>query len=188
MRKVLFFCILFLFIFSNLVVAKGGGSSTISKSKEINCDERLTIKDRIQCKLERNEEDISVYEACKVLTAGSNDCVTLHKRVYSCYEEIGEAKDKCFKAKAKFNHVSLEKESKEADGSIKIKNYILFLLYDLEEMVEDSYEANKINSDEASDLIVFIIEAKQQLLMKKPNSEIKSAVNKLKNRWNEVMK
>ena len=183
--KLISVLIILLFVVSYVVYAKGVESRTYTKSVGLGCSEIVQVEDRVKCKIEKEVGDISVLEACSVLSSGEDDCVTLHKRVYFCYEKNGKEKDQCFKDKAKFTHISLEKESEVNKESVR--SYLLFLLYDLERIVEDAYDKNKISSDDASDLIVDIVKIKKDILTNANKDQIKEGVNRLKNKWKDLM-
>lgn len=175
--KLVVILMIFLLVLSLGVYAYGGGSRK-TVSKPVSCEERSTVKDRVQCRLEKNE--ILAPEACRTLEK-SDDCKTLYRRVQTCYDKTGGAKDECFKSKARFSHVTVKNEVVDNPGNVR--NYLLFLLYDLQGLVDDAYTGDKISVGDAADLITEIVEVKQLVLLGKPKSEIRTAVNSLKNNW-----
>jgi hypothetical protein len=62
------------------------------------------------------------------------------------------------------------------------RNYLILLLYDLQERVGNSYDAGKIDEDTTAEIIDLIVEIKQKILDQEPRSEIKAATGELKSR------
>ena len=188
MKKVFIITTIFLLLSSIFIYGAGGGgggsSSKAFRPEERSCEDRSSIKDRVQCRLEKKEEG-TIHESCRVLER-TDDCATLYRRVYSCYEKTGKEKDECFKQKARFTYKTVKKEA--GVSSENVRNYLLFLLYDLEERVEEAYDEGKLTSEEAAELISDIVEIKQAILLGKSKSDVKSLLNPFKNKWKEKMR
>lgn len=155
------------------------------------CDSIPQLKERILCRLENNKEGIKeqvdyekqIPEACKTLK-NPTSCISLYKKVQEnkCYDLQGKEKDKCFK-----DIVGIKKKlAEENDKANKARQYLILLLYDLEERVENAVEEDKIVPNSGAKIITLIIEAKQLILDNKPKSEIVSKLNELKEEWGSL--
>ena len=150
-----------------------------------NCEAYSNLSQRIQCRLEKRGLEFNVTEeSCRVLANPSN-CQSLYNKVAACYDQSGFQKDECFKRIAGFTQAKVSEEAK-ANNKQALRNYIIFLLYDLQEKVEDSYEDNKINSTTASEVISIIIEVKQAIILNKTKEEIKPMLQQLKIKIQEL--
>ena len=142
-----------------------------ASQKITDCNSPENRRKRIKCRLSENatEEEIDyekrVPEACATLR-NPTSCIALYKRVQTnkCYDLDGQQKDRCFKrtinmAWAKFSDLpSVEKAQ-------KARNYILLLLYDLEERIEEAYKEGKITLDTSSEIIDLITQIKQDIFI-----------------------
>src|SRR3989344_7693099 len=155
------------------------------------CDSIPQLKERILCRLKNNKEGIKeqvdyekqVPEACRTLK-NPTACIALYKKVQEnkCYDLNGIEKDKCFK-----DVVGIKKKlSEENYKANKARQYLILLLYDLEERVENAVEEAKITPNSGANVITLIIEAKQLILDNKPKSEIVSKLNELKEEWSSL--
>ena len=154
--------------------------------KNDNCDSKSILKDRIQCRLEqRGIENINATdESCKVL-ANPKNCQSLYYKVASCYAQSGIQKDQCFKRVAGFTQGKASEEAK-ANNKEALKNYIIFLLYDLQEKVEDAYKESEISAENASNTIALIVEIKQSIFLNKAKEEIKPMIRELRDKMQEL--
>jgi len=155
----------------------GGGSSSSSyKESKIDCETLSTLKARIKCRIETGNQSYSVPEPCRGLS-NENECSELYKKVNPCYEENGTEKDICFKKIALYN--------KNLPSSVR--NYLSFLLYDLQERVEEAYEDRYIDADQATGLIEDIIKIKVLVYKNRPASEIRLSIDRFKSEWKRGM-
>ena len=202
MKKIIAF-ILGVIIVSGFVYAVGsssssGGSSGGSSSnnnndntqepprenENLSCDNIDTLRERIQCRLENNEEGNGADESCKGLTRASR-CQTLYNLADRCYLLLGTEKDACFRQVIGFSSWTLRDEASKNKDSIR--EYVVLLLYDLQERAENAYDENKITSDEASDLINQIVETKRIILENGSKEQIRAAIISLKSKWSMIM-
>jgi hypothetical protein len=203
MRKTLSI-ILVLFLLQGLFVM-GAGSSTgySTKKKESvtvheeaspeelippmkkSCEEYAGMQARIKCRLEENDTDAVTEESCRVVS-DKDRCIALYREVGTCYGLSGTGKDKCFKKIARFTHVTIQQQANEK-GREPIKNYLVFLLYDLQERAEEAHEGGRLTNDEAASIITAIVETKQAILLDKPKAEIESRMVYLKQQWARYM-
>ena len=209
MKKILKIIFFFIISISLIIFVYAAGSSEIpqqtpaqkstpiippidnSQDRNKDCDSLSQLKERIECRLINNKEGIKeqvdyekqIPEACRTLK-NPTACIALYKRVQDnkCYELNGIEKDKCFK-----NVVGIKKKlSEENDRANKARQYLILLLYDLEERLEDAVEKDKLVPDSGANVIVLIVEAKQLILDNKPKSEIVSKLNEIKEEWSPL--
>ena len=154
------------------------------------CELLLVLKERIECRLRLGSVPNTVPEGCRGVP-DQNGCVQLYEQAASCYDKAGKEKDKCFKQRSGFNGITVAEEKRghkslEA-GQKNIRNYLILLLYDLQERVEDAYDENRIDSLTAADLMAQITTIKIAVLNEKPLSEVKTQLLSLRTKWKEVM-
>lgn len=168
-------------------------SGDIPPIRNTNCDSIPALSDRIDCRLRNKQEGIDntedidyekqVPEACRTLK-NPTACIALYKKVQQqkCYDLNGKEKDKCFK-----DIVGIKKKlSEENDRANKARQYLILLLYDLEERAENAAEEGKITIPQASGLVTIIVETKQLILDNKPKSDILPKLNELKEKWESL--
>ncbi len=183
-------------LLSSIVYAAGGGGGGSGSSKvvvpierdpipepkqeekpvEKPCNERETRFERINCRLQNKFPELNtVEESCRVFPDPLN-CQNSYKKVLPCYDIKGPEKNKCFKKIAFANeNANLKSQNKE-----QVRNYAVYLLYDVQEKIEEAHEERKISAQEAAVVIDLIIKIKQDLFMKKSKAEIKPQIEELK--------
>ncbi|MEK6937356.1 MAG: hypothetical protein AABW58_04775, partial [Nanoarchaeota archaeon] len=180
-------------LISSIVFAAGGGGGGSSRSvvplvketplvqekqEEIEkpCNDRETRFERINCRLQKPSHEINtIEESCRVFSDPAN-CQNSYRKVLPCYDIKGPEKNKCFKKFAFEN----ENAVVNSQNKQQIRNYMVYLLYDIQEKVEEAFEENKISSQEAAVVIDLIIKIKQDLFIKKSKTEIKPEIEDLK--------
>lgn len=189
-----------LLLFSVLVYA--AGSSTIPEptptpapiisdepDKKMDCESIQIRKERIKCRLQNKVEeegnieyDIRVPEACKTLR-NPTACIALYKNVQTrgCYDMEGRDKDKCFKDTIRIDEGFGELTPQERVG--KAREYLVLLLYGLEERIENANDAGAISDDNAAEIIELITQIKEDILDGKKRAEILPKLNDLKTKW-----
>lgn len=198
-------------ILSTLVFAAGGGgggggssgsSNVVTKETTVtssddqktqqastsfkNCNGFSLRVERIKCRLEQKGLDATVgyEESCRNLPDPQN-CQSLYNKVASCYNFNGIQKDQCFKRVAGFlGKGNIKSEGANNKGALR--NYAVFLLYDLQERVEKANEAGSINSQQAADIIDLIVQIKQQIFANKTKAEVKPLIEQLKLKWRDL--
>jgi hypothetical protein len=90
----------------------------------------------------------------------------------------------CLKQIAGLNAKSVENDPQNAPA---IRNYILFLLYDLQDRTEKAYYDGKINDTQAADIISSIVDAKYTITRGQPKDSITAAVGIVKQKYLGVM-
>ena len=189
----LFLIVLVVLIVPASVLAKGGssGGSVVKPieqpAPEIDttpttpdCESFATVKERVKCRLEFGQQKETTPEPCRVLPVAAT-CVKYYRDSIPCYKKSGKDKDQCFKNVLQFSKKSLKEQAKF--DTKPLQSYMLLVLYDLEERVEDAVKEKTISIDEGAALITDIINIKVKVLERKPASEIRAAVLQLKNKW-----
>ena len=145
MKKAIFISFIVILLASVLVYAIGSGeiprnssmkanSTNTSEMKRMDC-ENLNIRvDRIRCRLQNKtreddvDYDVRVPEACRTLRTPTA-CISLYKNVQrdKCYDHAGKEKDRCFRRLVGF--------SKNNTSELSARNYMILLLYGLEERI-----------------------------------------------------
>jgi len=141
--------------------------TSTSTSQKINCEISSRREERVKCRLlnedNLNETDPNARfpEACRGLI-DKEGCRSLYISVQECYDLSGRSKDKCFKRMAGFTNANLNEERSDKVG--KAREYIVFLLYDLQEIIEEKIESGGIDLDTAASLVNQIIDIKEDIL------------------------
>jgi len=151
------------------------------------CEDSDNRRARIKCRLdyikEHKEEFEAPYsrapEACRKLDEGKKGkCVSFYKKSQACYEKEGKLKNQCFKRLANFARANLKDEADERNS--KARDYVILLLYDIQEKIEHAIENDRVNSDDGADTIDKIVEIKQDILDGKKKNEIKPKMQELR--------
>jgi len=143
------------------------------------CEDSDNRRTRIKCRLDYikdNNEDFEAHyskapEACRELEKdGKGRCVAFYKKSQACYDKKRGDKIKCFKRLANFAKANL-KDEKEERG-LKARDYVILLLYDIQEKIEGAIENDRIDSDAGADAIDKIVEIKEDILNGKTKREV----------------
>ena len=146
------------------------------------CESYGTVYERVRCRLLYGEAAKSIPEPCRGLS-NEQACAKLYSDVTPCYTNDGVAKDQCLKQIAGFTTNSVQTET----NTNAMRDYILFLLYDLQDRVEKAYAYNQITADQAATVIDSIVTAKYTVTRGQTASDIKSAVDNTKQKYQAVM-
>ena len=148
------------------------------------CDDLDTQRERIKCRLvlasEYKPKVNLIPEGCRRL-ASPEACKRLYRESAGCYELRGKEKNACFRRISGFIKEKINDETENKTN--KTRNYVVLLLYDLQERVEEAQAENKITEDEATDLVNKITEIKQDILDGKKKDEIRKRLVELKQMW-----
>ena len=164
------------------------------------CDALETREERIKCRLrvhvvasqkgfeeEESDYDRRTPEACRSLR-NPVACIALYKRVQAskCYDiEDGRRKDHCLKRAANITKSDLKTLQKE-ERIQKSREYLVLLLYELQERIEKAHENGNVSDDDAAAIISLIVEIKQDILEGKRKTEILPKLQELRNKIREV--
>jgi|TARA_B100002003_G_scaffold249729_1_gene286843 hypothetical protein len=180
MKKLLLF-ITICILATAVVFAAGSTAGAVKKTdrygnSEINCEGFSVAKNRIKCRLQNDKDAYGNPEPCRALSSNQAEaCVQLYTDSLPCYKKRGTEKDACFKG------LTIAK-----DASSK-REYILLLLYDLEEIAEEGFEDNLLTAEETATVIDDIVSIKINVMKFSPKSQIKSELAALKASWPEVL-
>lgn len=187
MKKLALFIVLLVLV-STLTYAKGGSSGgSVVKPKVVappDCESFDSLRERIQCRLENGQAEETVPEPCRVV-AKQEQCTAYYRTAVSCYEKQGMAKDKCLKQKAGFVKKSVREQLKGNENKWPVELYVVALLYDLEEKIEDAVDDKKLSAADGAKIIEDIVEVKILVLNGEPVFRVKSAVQGLRTNWPE---
>lgn len=159
----------------------------VKKTAREKCEEVENRKERIKCRLDyikENKEDFEapsnkIPEACRKLEfENRGKCVSFYQKSQACYEKNGLEKNKCFKRLANFANANL-KDEKEGKNQ-KSRDYVVLLLYDIQEKIEEAIKNGKIDSEKGSQVIEKITEIKEDILAGKTKKEIAPKISELK--------
>ena len=168
---------------------------TLEECEEFN-ERRERIKCRLQVLRERGEDYVEQYnersqryEACERLAnvidveiTSKEECRDLYAKVRPCYDLQGKEKLICFK---RYNGL-LNKYFREAEKK-DIRNYIVTLLYELQERIENALEEGKIkDEDKAAEVIDKIVEIKEDIMNGETRDIVKPKIIELKVLMKEV--
>lgn len=180
-------------LLASFVIA--AGSSTRERnnvndtaSRETRCDDKDTARDRIKCRLDNpatTDDYSTTEEACRG-HAKQEACERLYDRSKSCYglTESSEKK-RCFLRESGINFNS--KGTFRAAPDESKRNYVVLLLYELQERIERMQKADKITTDQATSLIEKIVEIKRMILAQSPRSEIVVKINEFKKEYRSTI-
>ncbi|MDP7115579.1 MAG: hypothetical protein QF632_06420 [Candidatus Woesearchaeota archaeon] len=181
MQKILtWFTVILLLSLSAYAAGSSAGAvfkESDTGEKIVNCEGFEIARNRIKCRLENDVSTDGAPEPCRGLASVSeDDCATIYSASLPCYDKKGTSKDKCFKG------LLTEKNSPS-----KKRWYIVLLLYELEEYVEESFEDGNIEVIEAADLINEIVNIKKDVLNEKPKANIQSSIASFRKTWQSVI-
>ncbi len=108
--------------------------------------------------------------------------MAFYATIQTCFKLEGRAKDACFKRASGFTKARLNEEN-STQRPEKARDYMVALLYHLQERVEKAHEKGRISADDASALINKIVEIKQEILSGAKKEEIRPMVRELKEMW-----
>ncbi len=202
-KGILVFSIITLVILSTFALAAGsssGGSpsnktrDSVNKSVAIKtCEDKDGVSDRIKCRFENKgiaekESDGVEEEACRDRDGVKKEaCKQLYKRSAHCYNATGDAitKKRCF---LKESGIELNKGGtfRAAPDGTK-RNYVILLLYDLQERIEAMQESGKITVEQATSLVTKIVEIKRLILSEAKRSDIVPKIQEFKKEYRSVI-
>ena len=160
------------------------------------CDDLEARRDRISCKLkiikeegaekvEAYNEESERYEACQNLAdrvgaevTTKEQCIRLYRAVGPCYDlDNTRAKLACFKRHA---FGTDDKRIGDADKQ-QVRQYIVTLLYELQERIEKALEDGKIeDTEKAAEAIDKIVEIKEAIMSGESRDTVKPMIQELR--------
>ena len=133
---------------------RGGNRSREGKYEyqERNCEAFNSTGERIRCRIIQGENytapEGNIPEACRLNnTEIKGRCVAFYRTIQACYKLPAKAKDSCFR---RATGLTKKFDEEEQEGrKEKARNYMITLLYELEERVEKAHSKEKISDDNA---------------------------------------
>ena len=103
----------------------------------------------------------------------------------NCYQRdsTGRQKLACFRKVAGLTTASL---SGQAEKKIEHRKYVVLLLYELQERLENAVENDKIDKDKASEIIDLIVEIKEKIMAGGTREEVRPLIQELREKINEL--
>ncbi len=153
------------------------------------CEDSDGRKERIKCRLEKKAEKIEerlenkTEESCRGVKQPEK-CEILYKKVQECYEKEGRQKDQCFKRAAGF----IAHKIKDEINNESKREYLVFVLYNLQERIEDKHAAGNLTDEEAAKIIDMIVSIKQLILNGENRDIIKPKIQELRKEWQNIIK
>ena len=157
-------------------------SPTTTNGTTLDCEAYNSVKGRVECRLLYGESQYSIPEPCRGLI-DQQACTKLYNDVTPCYKLDGTDKDQCLKQTAGFT----AKNAAYEKNSSAIRNYILFLLYDIQDRVENAYANQKIDASRAADVIASVVDAKYTITKGQSSKDIKDSVDTVKQKYIAVL-
>lgn len=182
-------------------------ASTQSKELNVtasNCADLADLKQRIECRLQKSEEELRAEfaktylpEECRAMAESSderNKCVQRYKDLQPCWQKpAGPERISCVKSILGIDQLLPVKqycENKDTsctqDYREKIYNLIKFRFYDLEERVEDWYKEGKLTLSDAVNFIAVIVESKIKFNSASSKAERAAIIHKVIAEWETV--
>jgi hypothetical protein len=163
--------------------------NTTSDSK-IDCETRHpdNRKDRITCRFEyknklKTPEYDRIPEACRLNSERKEKCKQLYQKSAKCYNKnTAREKKACFLKESGVNQGQLIRNTNKETK----RNYLVLLLYELQERIEDWEEDGSISSEDASTLIESIVEIKQDILNGETKQTIKPKIREFRKQFNDL--
>lgn len=167
-----------------------GSSTTSNQGTAATCEDKATPKERIKCRFENKE--IAVKEARTTVEEACRDsnkkeaCQTLYKRSAQCYNETNPiTKKKCLLKESGIN-INAGGTFRAAPDETK-RNYVILLLYDLQEKIEKKVDEGKITTEQAANLVTKIVEIKKLILSGAKRSEVAPKIKEFKVEYRQII-
>jgi hypothetical protein len=173
--------------------AAATNTDTVRPARVTDCETKDTREDRIKCRLKKVRETQSeeeygpdwIPEACRRLKASAltdkittkEDCKRFYRSIQNCYDKTGRDKFSCFRRAAGLSTAAI---SGQSEKKAEMRKYIVELLYDLQERIENAVEEGNVNEDDAAPLIDSIVEIKHKIMDGAPRSEVKPLIDQFK--------
>src|SRR3989344_2389559 len=167
-------------------------SATTADSTVTTCEDKETLKDRIKCRFENKEVAVrEAYNATEEACRSSADekkerCRQFYKNSAKCFNSASPVeKKKCFLKESGIN-INAGGTFRAAPDETK-RNYVVLLLYELQEKIEAKQEQGIITTDQATSLVTKIVEIKKLILYGAKRSDIVPKIQEFKKEFREVM-
>ncbi len=172
---------------NNNTNSDNNGTTNRTDTRVKDCSKLPSEMGRIRCRLKHGDGYIAspgeIPEACKLRTEEKRGrCVAFYNAIQKCYDnKKGKDKDLCFR-KASGLQKKISEENVEGRKE-KARNYMMTLLYELEERVEKFNAKGKITEEKSAEIISKIIEIKKSILEGETKETIRPELEELKQLW-----
>jgi len=159
--------------------------------QDVDCEAPENRRERIKCRLgeyrkgKLNESEYDVPEACRNI-GSEQSCKVLYRNLQRCYDLPGRAKDQCFKRAIGFAGANLKDENSGPKRVQKARDYVVALLYELQDRIEGANVGGQVSDDDAAGVIDLIVEIKQDILSGVSKEEIRPKFQDLKAKLREL--
>ncbi len=197
--------LIFVILFSYSVMAAGSstgngnnansnGNATqvpTTPSTLTTCENLDTINDRIKCRFQNKaiakaEASNIIEEACRGHNRGQA-CAALYRRSAKCFDiNAPREKKKCFLEESGVN-LNAGGTFRAAPDDTK-RNYVVLLLYELQERIEKMQEQGTLTTDQSASLVTKIVEIKKLIIEGKPRSEIVPKIQAFKQEYRTTIR
>lgn len=165
-------------------------SSTSTDSTIETCEDKTNLRERIKCRFDNpsvayKEAYSAIEEACRN-SEREQACQNLYKASAKCYDEDNAVmKKRCFLSEAGINF-NAQGTFRAAPQEAK-RNYVVLLLYELQERIEKMQEEGKITTEQATSLVAKIVEIKRMILAGNARADIVVKMQEFKQEYRQVM-
>ena len=196
-KRVFVISLIFLVILSAFAFAAGSstsGARTVAPAVRANatvittCEDKESVEGRIKCRFEnretaKREAYTNIEEACRSSADEKKEkCRQLYERSASCYDQADAVeKKKCFLKESGIN-INAGGTFRAAPDETK-RNYVVLLLYELQEKIEAKQEQGIITVDQATSLVTKIVEIKKLILSGAKRSDIVPKIQEFKQEY-----
>ncbi len=160
----------------------------VTTTMKESCEKLSLREDRILCRLRQSKMGNYTFnysiipEACRNETF-QEKCQSYYAKIRPCYTKEGEAKLACFRRLSGLSNAALNGQGvKKAE----MRDYVIALLYDLEQRAEDLNEDGKLSDDDTALMITQITTIKTKILEGANASEVRPLMQELKTMWKNV--
>ena len=168
------------------IIAKRNELKEVYREKD--CESYETKRERIKCRLTHGDDYETpagtIEETCRVADNTAR-CNALYSVLKNCYELEARQKDKCFKRaiglRAKISDTPVQERGQKA------RDYVVALLYDLQEKVEAKAKNSEIDTEDAAEIVDEIVDIKEAILNGESKENIRTKMQALKIKWRNLV-
>src|SRR3989338_1256970 len=200
-KRVFVASLIALLLMSTFALAAGSstsGARTVVPAVRANatvittCEDKESVEGRIKCRFENKEVAVreavdAVEEACRSSADEKKEkCRQFYKNSAKCFNSANPVeKKRCFLKESGIN-INAGGTFRAAPDETK-RNYVVLLLYELQEKIEAKQEQGIITTDQATSLVTKIVEIKKLILSGAKRSDIVPKIQEFKKEFREVM-
>lgn len=156
-------------------------------NRKVDCEDKLTLRERIKCRFENKDNLVelpdTIPEPCRNAERRAA-CVALYRESAACYKIDDSVERKgCFLRKSGV----LQGGTLRSANSETKRDYVILLLYELQERVEGFVDSGKMTVDEGTAIVEKIVLIKEDILAGKKRTEIMPDIRELKSLYFEAV-